>query len=88
MTWVPFNEAWAQFETSTVVNFTRAQDPTRLINSASGGNFFAEVGDILDSHHYPDPKMRLWADTLVNVLGEYGGIGLAVEGHLWQPDRN
>jgi len=88
VTWVPFNEAWAQFETSTVVNFTRAQDPTRLINSASGGNFFAEVGDILDSHHYPDPKMRLWADTLVNVLGEYGGIGLAVEGHLWQPDRN
>jgi hypothetical protein len=22
------------------------------------------------------------------VLGEYGGIGLALEGHLWQPDKN
>jgi hypothetical protein len=22
------------------------------------------------------------------VLGEYGGIGLAVQDHLWQPDRN
>ncbi|MDR0385943.1 MAG: beta-galactosidase, partial [Prevotellaceae bacterium] len=24
----------------------------------------------------------------VNVLGEFGGIGLVVEGHLWQTDRN
>ena len=24
----------------------------------------------------------------VNVLGEYGGIGMPVEGHLWTPDRN
>ena len=32
--------------------------------------------------------MRLWAKTLVNVLGEYGGIGLPLEGHLWQPDKN
>ena len=22
------------------------------------------------------------------MLGEYGGIGLALEGHLWEPDRN
>jgi len=22
------------------------------------------------------------------VLGEYGGIGMAAEGHLWEPDRN
>ena len=24
----------------------------------------------------------------MNVIGEYGGIGLPLEGHLWQPDRN
>ena len=24
----------------------------------------------------------------IDVLGEYGGIGWAVEDHLWQPDRN
>ena len=23
-----------------------------------------------------------------NVIGEYGGIGYAVEGHLWAPERN
>ena len=32
--------------------------------------------------------MRLWDPDLVNVLGEYGGIGRPVKGHLWQKDRN
>lgn len=32
--------------------------------------------------------MRLWDPELVNVLGEYGGIGRPIEGHLWQKDRN
>ena len=86
--WVPFNEAWAQFDTEEAVAFTKRQDPSRLVNPASGGNFVRGLGDILDLHHYPDPKMALWDPSLVNVLGEYGGIGLPLEGHLWQPDRN
>lgn len=88
VTWVPFNEAWGQFDTEEVVKFTRAQDPTRLINYASGGNFVKCSGDILDLHNYPDPQMYLYDKDYVNVLGEYGGIGWPVEGHLWQPDRN
>ena len=86
--WVPFNEGWAQFDTPAAVAFTKAEDPTRLVNPASGGNFVRGLGDILDVHHYPNPEMPLWDPALVNVLGEYGGIGFAVEGHLWQPDRN
>ena len=86
--WVPFNEAWAQFQTAAAVDFTREKDATRLINSASGGNSFP-LGDILDSHNYPDPVMKFWSEgALIDVLGEYGGIGWPVEGHLWQPDRN
>ena len=88
VTWVPFNEAWGQFDTEEVVKFTRAQDPTRLINYASGGNFVKCSGDILDLHNYPDPQMYLYDKDYVNVLGEYGGIGWPIEGHLWQPDRN
>jgi len=88
VTWVPFNEAWGQFDTEEVVKFTRSQDPTRLINYASGGNFVKCSGDILDLHNYPDPQMYLYDKEYVNVLGEYGGIGWPVEGHLWQPDRN
>ena len=86
--WVPFNEAWGQFDTEDVVQFTRAQDPTRLINYASGGNFVHCSGDILDLHNYPHPEMYLYDREYINVLGEYGGIGWPVEGHLWQPDRN
>ena len=87
--WVPFNEAWAQFDTKDIVEYTRSIDSTRLINAASGGNWVSgQVGDILDSHHYPQPKMRIWDPKMVNVLGEYGGIGLPLEGHLWQKDKN
>lgn len=82
--WVPFNEAWSQFDTGKAVDFTRKQDPTRLINSASGGNSY-HVGDILDSHNYPNPRMKFRSGgTQIDVLGEYGGIGLAVDGHMWQ----
>ena len=87
--WVPFNEAWAQFDTYKVVEFTKEKDPSRLVNAASGGNSYRECGDIFDSHNYPDPKMKFTSEgKQIDVLGEYGGIGWPVEGHLWQPDRN
>lgn len=87
--WVPFNEGWGQFDTERVVDITREADPTRLINQASGGNWISGgIGDILDSHHYPNPKMRIWDPALINVLGEYGGIGLVCEGHTWVNDKN
>ena len=86
-TWVPFNEAWGQFKTPEIVAWTKDYDPTRLVNPASGGNHYP-CGDILDMHNYPEPKMILFDPSRVNVLGEYGGIGLALEGHLWVPDRN
>ncbi|MDL2265931.1 beta-galactosidase [Parabacteroides sp. OttesenSCG-928-G07] len=85
--WVPFNEAWGQFDTEKVTEWTHNYDPSRLINSASGGNH-RPTGDILDLHNYPGPSMYLYDALRVNVLGEYGGIGLALEGHVWQPDRN
>ena len=86
--WVPFNEGWCQFDTKKVVDFTRNIDPTRLINQSSGGNWEEGVGDILDNHHYPYPAFRMWDKNMINVLGEYGGIGFPVEGHLWQADKN
>ncbi len=85
--WVPFNEAWGQFDTPEVVAFTRAKDPTRLINEASGGNY-AFAGDILDTHHYASPAMNNFEAKFINVLGEYGGLGYPVPGHLWQEDNN
>lgn len=83
--WVPFNEAWGQFDTEKAANWTKAYDPSRLVNPASGGNH-RNTGDILDLHNYPGPDMFLYDGAKVNVLGEYGGIGLPLEGHLWNPD--
>ena len=85
--WVPFNEAWGQFDTEKAAEWTKTYDPSRLVNPASGGNFRA-CGDILDLHNYPGPAMFLFDPVRVNVLGEYGGIGLAVENHLWWNKRN
>ena len=84
--WVPFNESWGQFKTVEIVEMTKKLDPTRLVNPASGGNFYL-TGDILDLHHYPDPKMVLYDPTRATVLGEYGGIGRKVEGHTWVKDQ-
>jgi len=85
--WVPFNEAWGQFKTKEIVEWTKEYDPSRLVNPASGGNHYP-VGDMLDLHNYPNPALYLYDAQRVTVLGEYGGIGWAVKGHLWEPDRN
>ncbi len=85
--WVPFNEAWGQFKTKEIAEWTKQYDPSRLVNPASGGNHYP-VGDILDLHNYPQPDLYLYDGQRATVLGEYGGIGWAVKGHLWEPDRN
>lgn len=85
--WVPFNEAWGQFKTVEIAEWTKAYDPSRLVNPASGGNHYL-TGDLLDLHHYPDPELYLYDHNRATVLGEYGGIGLVLKGHIWEPDRN
>ncbi len=85
--WIPFNEAWGQFKTVEIARWTKSYDPSRLVNPASGGNHF-HCGDMLDLHNYPAPAMYLYDASRVNVLGEYGGIGLVLQAHCWEPDRN
>jgi beta-galactosidase/beta-glucuronidase len=83
--WVPFNEAWGQFKTVEITKWTMQKDPSRLVNSASGGNFH-EVGHVLDLHNYPGPVMakpEIFGASQALVLGEYGGLGLPLEGHTW-----
>lgn len=88
--WVPFNEAWGQFDTDEIVQWTVDYDPSRLVNGASGGNYTLK-GQIMDMHNYPDPVMpdpQIWGKEQVIVLGEYGGLGLPVDGHTWQEKDN
>jgi beta-galactosidase/beta-glucuronidase len=87
--WTPFNEAWGQHRTVEVGKWTVDRDPTRLVNIASGGNFWP-VGDIVDEHRYPHPGFPFdetrYSD-FIKVVGEFGGHGYPVQGHLWDADR-
>ena len=88
--WTTFNERWAQHRSMEVGTWVKAYDPTRMLNIASGGNFF-EVGDIADEHDYPDPTFPLnlpLFNDYIKVVGEFGGHGYPIEGHLWNPDMN
>ena len=84
--WIPFNEGWGQFDTEKVVEFTKKQDSTRLINAASGGNHRI-CGNFLDLHSYPHPAQYLKVDNLINILGEFGGLALDIKGHTWKEDN-
>jgi len=85
--WVPFNEAWGQFKTAHWAKVVKDLDPSRLVIAASGGNDFA-AGDIRDIHDYPGPDQPPAVAARAAVLGEFGGLGLALKGHLWQEDEN
>ncbi len=85
--WVPFNEAWGQFETVRWTRFVEERDPHRLVISASGGNDFG-VGHVRDIHFYPQPEFPPAERHRASVLGEYGGLGLPLPGHTWQDQKN
>jgi hypothetical protein len=82
VTWVVFNEGWGQFDTKRITNWTKTYDPSRLVDCASGWNDMA-VGDMHDIHVYPGPGCPEPEPKRAAVLGEFGGLGLGVDGHTW-----
>jgi beta-galactosidase/beta-glucuronidase len=98
VTWVVMNEGWGQYDTERLAADVKAYDPSRLVNAASGWRDVA-AGDFIDQHTYDvdlwdrtrDGRPNLLPDPAkkrVAVVGEFGGLGYPVEGHLWQTDRN
>jgi Glycosyl hydrolases family 2, TIM barrel domain/Glycosyl hydrolases family 2, sugar binding domain/Glycosyl hydrolases family 2 len=80
--WVVFNEGWGQFDTKRITEWTKKHDPTRLVNCASGWNDM-NCGDVHDIHVYPGPGAPPLEENRAAVLGEFGGLGLGVDGHTW-----
>lgn len=79
-TWVPFNEAWGQFDAERIANDVKAQDPTRTIDHASGW-FDQKAGDFNSVHNY-FRKLRVEKDEKrAFVISEYGGYACHVTGH-------
>ncbi|MGC8742254.1 MAG: sugar-binding domain-containing protein [Verrucomicrobiia bacterium] len=80
--WVVFNEGHGQFDTERLVQTVKRLDHTRLVNSASGWDN-KNFGDVIDIHNYPGPGSPAPETNRAAVLGEYGGLGLKIAGHLW-----
>jgi beta-galactosidase/beta-glucuronidase len=85
--WVPFNESWGQHNTNATLAWVKRLDPSRIINGPSGWNDLG-YGETIDMHAYPGPDMWPMQPGRASVLGEFGGISVPVEGHMWSPDRN
>jgi len=87
--WTPFNERWGQHRSAEIGEWVKRYDPSRHLNLASGGNFFP-VTDIADQHYYPAPNFPMdiaLYDDYIKVIGEFGGHGWPVKGHLWDTKR-
>jgi len=80
--WVVFNESQGQHDTESLVTTVKELDPSRLVNNASGGTDY-KCGDVIDMHSYPGPDSPKPEENRAAVLGEFGGLGLAVDGHRW-----
>ncbi|MEY7971990.1 glycoside hydrolase family 2 protein [Saccharomonospora xinjiangensis] len=88
--WTVFNEGWGEYDTVRLAEEVKAVDPSRLVVAASGVNCChshpdSGAGDVYDDHTYVGPGRPELApgDPRAIVDGEYGGIGLVVEGHAW-----
>ena len=88
--WVTNNEGWGQYNATALGGMVKGMDPSRLVNTASGWMDVPDSGsDVYDIHTYdvvpvepaPHPDRPI-------VIGEYGGVGLPIEGHLWFTDRD
>jgi hypothetical protein len=80
--WVVFNEGWGQYDTPRLTKWVKQMDPSRLVNNASGWTD-SKCGDVIDMHNYPGPGSPAPEAHRAAVLGEFGGLGLAVDGHTW-----
>ncbi|MBA4067405.1 MAG: beta-galactosidase [Isosphaera sp.] len=85
--WVPFNEGWGQHDTNDILKWVKEYDPTRPVGGPSGWTDRG-YGDLKDMHAYPGPNMFPVMPDRVSVLGEFGGLGLPVKGHLWKDSDN
>jgi beta-galactosidase/beta-glucuronidase len=98
ITWVPFNENWGAFDVKNITAWLKQYDPSRLVNGNSGFNNNPTYqkpygdpgnGDFVDTHIYVGPYGASVPDgKRAASLGEFGGVGLFVRGHMWPVENN
>lgn len=89
--WVVWNEGWGQHTETGMAHTQRAvnsvmnanHDPGRFVHAVTGW-VDVEMGDFLDVHTYPAPSAAINpVNERVASCGEFGGINLFIEGHMW-----
>lgn len=78
--WVPFNEGWGQFDSLLATQMLWEQDPTRLVDHASGWHDQGG-GDFKSRHVYFKPVRLKHDKSRVLALSEFGGYSLPLAGH-------
>ncbi|MBI5688966.1 MAG: glycoside hydrolase family 2 [Verrucomicrobia bacterium] len=85
--WVIHNEGWGQYETAALAGWVKAIDPSRWCNAISGW-LEQHRGDVYDIHTYePTPLVPVAKQDRAIVIGEYGGVGWPIPGHLWDSSK-
>lgn len=93
--WETFNEGdcWQVFKTppydvNGITQLAKALDPTRLVDTDSGGNANdLHIADVNDIHSYPYPGDPQPSSKQYAMVGEFGGIGAFVKGKEWVPGQ-
>jgi beta-galactosidase/beta-glucuronidase len=87
--WVVNNEGWGQYDSATLARYVKGMDPSRLVDADSGWLDVAPgASDVFDIHTYEDvPNTPARQSTRAIVIGEYGGIGMPMPGHIWRPGK-
>lgn len=85
--WVPFNEAWGQFDAKRIGEEIHNYDPTRIVDHASG--WHDQKGPQLKSiHQYVLPFVMPKNDGRPIVLSEFGGYSRIIENHVWNREKS
>jgi len=87
-TWVPFNEAWGQFDSLKMTKMIRKTDSSRLVDHASGW-YDQGGGDFFSRHIYFTkilfPKHR--GKRRILALTEFGGYSHMLKDHSMNPEH-
>ena len=77
-----FNEGWGQYDTPRLTRWVKQLDPSRLVATPAAGPT-ARRATSSTCTTTPAPAARPAEPDRAAVLGEFGGLGLAVPGHTW-----
>lgn len=97
VTWVLFNEQWGSYDQERLTKWVKQTDPSRLVNGHTGEYIYINgderksgkdnwvASDMVDVHSYPNPMNAPAQNGMARVVGEFGGIGVFIPDHQWNP---